>query len=301
MTGSGDMLKAARKGLERLGASRSTVETFLTRRLNPDGGFAGRAEASDLYYTAFGLDCLAALNESPTSLRTRDYVLGFGTGEGLDFMHLASLARCWSRLQLISPEQGISPERTQALLARFAAYSCPDGGYNTIAGAPQGSATANYLMVTVCQDLMLQLPAPAGILRSLASLRAADGAYANLPGLDAGTTLATAGVLTLQHWMNQPLDIEVAQWLLNRFTSEGGCLATPAAPIPDLLSTATAVFAFQTLGVDTSDIAATCLAFVDRLQQPGGGYSGHRFDQTTDCEYTFYALMTMGCLWEPGS
>jgi hypothetical protein len=294
------MFKAARKGLDRLGPGRSAVRDFLIHRLAPDGGFTGRTAASDLYYTAFGLDCLAALAPSPPALRTLAYVRRFGTGAGLDFMHLVSLARCWARLPAGTSGLGIDPDAA-ALLARLKAYSCPEGGYNTVAGSTHGSATANYLVATICQDLGIRVPDRTGILQSLPALRTTDGAYANLPRLPTGTTLATAGVLVLQQWLDHPVDLQAAQWLLDQFTTEGGCLATPGAPVPDLLSTATAVFAFQTLGVDTSEIAASCLAFVDSLRQADGGYSGHRLDQTADCEYTYYALMAMGCLWEPGT
>ncbi len=294
-------LLAAQQGIKRLGPDYKAIQVFLLTRLQPDGGFSGRGPASDLYYTSFGLDLLTALAHPFRLPRVHDFVARFGTGEGLDFMHLISLARCWARLPSESDGSAPPPLRGAALLDRLAAYTCPDGAYNTVAGAPIGSATANYLVATVCQDLGMAIPTGANLVQSLTSLRSADGAYANLPGLAAGTTLATAAALTLQHAFAQPLDWPAAQWLLDRFTEDGGCLSTPGAPIPDLLSTATAVLAFHMLGLDTSEIAPACLAFVDSLKQRDGGYSGHRLDATADCEYTFYALMTMGCLWEPGN
>ena len=288
---------AVRQGLERLGPGRAGIQNFLTARVQSDGGFSGRSPASDLYYTAFGLDCLTALDPALPLDGLHDYVARFGTGAGLDFMHLVSLARCWTRLP---PESATGGGRSEVLLNRLTPYACANGGYNTVAGATQASATANYLVTAVYHDLGAPLPDVAGLLRSLSPLRTADGAYANLPGLASGTALATAGVLTLHHTFNQPVDWTAAQWLMDQFCEEGGCLSTPGAPVPDVLSTATALFAFQLLGLDTSGIAPACLAFVDSLQQPGGGYGGHRLDKTADCEYTFYALMTMGCLWETG-
>lgn len=297
MTGSEDRLMTARRGIERLGPGKIRIQDFLAAQLRPEGGFSGRSPASDLYYTAFGLDCLAALGHAIPFGGLSDYVARFGTGADLDFMHLISLARCWAR---ISPEPAMEGGRGAILLDRLVPYACAGGGYNTVTGATQASATANYLAAAVYHDLGIPLPDVAGLLRSLSPLRTADGAYANLPGLASGTALATAGVLTLHHTFNQPVDWPAAQWLMDQFCEEGGCLATPGAPVPDVLSTATALFAFQSLGVDTSGIAPACLAFVDSLQQPGGGYGGHRLDTTADCEYTFYALMTMGCLWETG-
>jgi prenyltransferase beta subunit len=88
--------------------------------------------------------------------------------------------------------------------------------------------------------------------------------------------------------------------MLDQYHDDGGFLSTPGAPVPDLLSTATAVFAMHTINLDTTGLLPACPDFVGRLQQPDGGFGGHRFDSTPDCEYTFYALMTLGCLYHEG-
>ena len=72
---------------------------FLRERVNPDGGFQDRAGASDLYYTVFGLDALIALQEPLPVEQTAAYLDRFGDGAGLDFVHLACLARAWAALR----------------------------------------------------------------------------------------------------------------------------------------------------------------------------------------------------------
>jgi hypothetical protein len=341
MTGSHDMLETARRGATCLGAGRPRVVAFLEGRLQPDGGFRGRGPARDLYYTAFAIDSLQAL-DAPDALRpTAGFLDAFGTGDTLDFMHLVSLARCRARLPYPAPvdaaasmgldedllvtdgSPGGSPSQAtppcptnmggrgsrravagspvgakanETLLARLAPYAAPDGGYNTVAGAPFSSVTALFLAWLAYQDLGVRFPDPTGVVLALSGLRSADGAYGNLPQMAAGTTLATAGALLLEEWLGQPVGLDTAQWLLDRYVEEGGFLASPGAPRPDLLSTATAVYALHTLHLDLSQITPSCRAFVAALQRPDGGYGGHRMDDIADSEYTFYALLTLGCL-----
>ncbi len=57
-----EMLQAARLAPKLLGESAGLVRDFLLRQQNADGGFKDRAGKSDLYYTAFGLAGLAALD-----------------------------------------------------------------------------------------------------------------------------------------------------------------------------------------------------------------------------------------------
>lgn len=292
MTCSDDMLTAARRGVRRLGARAAAVGRFVEGRHQPDGGFRGRGPASDLYYTVFGIDCLLAFDPPCPPPRTAAYLAQFGDGADLDFMHLVSLIRCRSRLAAGRGEPGL----TSRLSSRLMSFSSPDGGFTTTAGAAHGSVTAAFLACAACQDAGVPPPAPAGVLASLERLRTVDGGYANVPGLRSGTTLATAGALAVRHWMGQPADLATAQWILDQYQNDGGFLATPGAPVADLLSTATAVFALHTGGFDLSGLVPACPAFIDRLQQPDGGFRGHALDSAADCEYTFYALMALGCL-----
>src|SRR5882762_739719 len=110
-----EMLQVARLACRVLGDSAELTRRFLYGQVNQDGGFKDRAGKSDLYYTVFGLQGLAALavldpetnDYKPQALvqapefrdvlaRTKRYLESFGRGEGLDFVHLCSLARCWA-------------------------------------------------------------------------------------------------------------------------------------------------------------------------------------------------------------
>jgi prenyltransferase beta subunit len=123
-----------------------------------------------------------------------------------------------------------------------------------------------------------------------------DGAWGNARGLDVGSTNATAAAVTLLHQLEMPINTGVADWLLARVHSSGGFLATPKAPIPDLLSTATALYALACLDVEIEPIRERCLDFIDTLWSNQGGFHGHWADDHLDAEYTFYGLLALGLL-----
>jgi len=66
--------------------------------------------------------------------------------------------------------------------------------------------------------------------------------------------------------------------------------------MPDLLSTATALHALAGLEISVSAVKDKCLDFVDSLWTNRGGFYGSWADDTIDCEYTYYALLSLGHL-----
>jgi hypothetical protein len=85
------------------------------------------------------------------------------------------------------------------------------------------------------------------------------------------------------------------QWLLAR-CRHGGFFANPDAPVPDLLSTATALHALRSLHAPLDAIREDCLDFVDSLWTSQGAFYGTWVDDTPDCEYTYYGLLALGHL-----
>jgi len=285
------MLQVARLAPRQLGESRDLVITFLRDHLNPDGGFQDRAGASDLYYTVFGLDALIALQEELPVEQTAAYLDRFEDGAGLDFVHLACLARAWSALRR-RPDNAV----VDRLLAGIEACRSDDGGYATTPKASHGSAYGAFLAMGAYQDLGRSLPDGERVVRSLDRLRAADGSYANHPGLKSGVTTATAAALLILRHLDAPLDRTAALWILDRCHARGGFFAATATPVPDLLSTATALHALSAMHVPLAGLRDPCLDFVDSLWTNRGGFFGSWADDAVDCEYTFYALLALGHL-----
>jgi prenyltransferase beta subunit len=285
------MLQVARLAPTQLGESSTLVARFLRERLNSDGGFQDRAGASDLYYTVFGLDALVALQQELPIDRTARYLEQFGDGEGLDFVHLACLARAWAALR-----RPPDASRVEHVLARIEACRSGDGGYATTPAAATGSAYAAFLALGAYQDCGRSVPAPDRVAAALSGLRAADGSYGNHPALESGVTTATAAaVLVLRH-LDAPADREAGMWLLDRCHTRGGFFASRSTPVPDLLSTATALHALSALHVPITGLREPCLDFIDSLWTNRGGFFGTWSDDVVDCEYTYYALLALGHL-----
>lgn len=285
------MLQVARLAPTQLGESRDLVASFLRERLNPDGGFQDRAGASDLYYTVFGLDALIALQETVPTEQTAPYLRTFRDCSALDFVHLSCLARAWAALRA-KPDDGLADQ----LLARIEACRSADGGYATTPGAAHGTAYAAYLAMGAYQDLGRALPDADAILTSMHQLRATDGSYGNHPGRPSGITTATAAAVLVQHQLDAPADRDAGMWLLDRCHARGGFFASRATPVPDLLSTATALHALAALHVPIAGLRDPCLDFVDSLWTNRGGFFGTWADDAADCEYTYYALLSLGHL-----
>jgi len=282
------MLQVARLSPKLLGDAADLTAEFFSSRMHPGGGFQDREGAPDLYYTVFGLEGLRALQRELPADATRNYLQSFGERPELDFVHAACLARCWANLDESAPAEHL----TQLIESR----RTPDGGYNPTPGAAHGTAYGCFLALGAYQDLELDPPQPERMLACIDSLRSADGGYSNQPGAPLGLTPPTAAAITLSRALGRRPPQGAAEWLLQRCLPEGGFFATPAAPLPDLLSTATALHALTGAGVSLEPIREACLDFVDSLWTNRGGFYGHWSDDSQDCEYTYYGLLALGHL-----
>jgi len=291
------MLQVARLAPKLLGVEATElVARFLRSQQNEDGGFKDRKGQSDLYYTVFGLDALAALQQQIENGRVREYVESFGEGHGLDFVHLCALTRAWVALGKTAAPGALR----QALSQRLATFRARDGGFNSSANSARGSAYGAFLGLAAYQDLGAPIPEPMELVRSLKFLETEDGAWTNevfgRTRMPLGATNATAAAVTVLRNLNMPLNAAVGDWLLAQAHPQGGFLAVPGAPIPDLLSTATALHALAGLGVSFERIKEPCLDFVDSLWTNEGAFHGNWTDEHLDCEYTCYGLLALGHL-----
>lgn len=306
------MLQVARLAPKILGAEATAlVASFLRSKQNPDGGFPDREGRSDLYYTVFALDALTALQQPFDEERLRKFAASFGDGASLDFVHLCALVRCWSALERRSPsrpephedpragsEPGAPP--AEKLRARLAAFRARDGGFNPAPDSARGTAYGAFLGVAAYQDLGVELPQPLELVRSLKFLETEDGAWTNeifgRGPMPVGATNSTAAAVTVLRQLNMPVNAAVGGWLLAQAHPQGGFLAVPGAPMPDLLSTATALHALSGLQTPFDKIKEPCLDFVDTLWTNEGGFHGHWADDHLDAEYTCYGLLALGHL-----
>ena len=273
------------------------MREFLRTQQHPDGGFKDRAGKSDLYYTVFGIDALTALQAEVSFGSMECYLEQFGNGPELDFVHLCCLARCWSALGPRGSSTGSGEiPYAKEILQRIEAFRTLDGGYHPNAGSEYGTAYGCFLALAAYHDLKADVPEPLRMVQCLKYLETTDGAWANERNIKVGSTNATAAATTLLRHLHVPTNEIVSEWLLARCHPQGGFLAAPSAPLPDLLSTATALHALAGLQVSFEPNKERCLDFIDSLWTNEGGFHGHWSDDALDCEYTFYGLLALGHL-----
>lgn len=286
-----ETLQVARLAANQLGDAAPRVTEFLASQFHESGGAIDRAGESDLYYTVFALEGLLALLADLPTANTRPYLESFGHGAELDLVHRACLARCWASMPKGSIEPGLATE----IAAGIASFRSGDGGFGPATGAALGTVYHAFLAHGAYQDLGIACPNREALADSIQTLRTEDGAFANTPGLPFGTTTVTAAALSLLRHLDRPPPDGIGNWLLAQAHRDGGFLANPQAPMPDLLSTATALHALEGLHVDYSPLREACLDFVDSLWT-GKSFCGHWADDALDSEYTFYALLALGHL-----
>ncbi len=284
------MLQALRLSLKHLGESSALVEAYLRSQMSREGGFCDRAGHADLYYTVFGVESLLAMG-SLLPLQITHYLRSFGLGEGLDLVHLCCLIRCRASAGILT-----SDTETQALISRLECYRTSDGGYSPDRADSTGSAYGCFLVAMAYEDLGHRIPSVDKAVVSLKGLQAADGGFSNQPNQFVGLTPSTAAVVAVLQALGEGSPADIHSWLLSRRHPESGFYAVPAAPIPDLLSTATALHALSRLGVPFDSFREPCLDFVGSLWTGGGAFAGSWADPTPDCEYTYYGLLALGHL-----
>ncbi len=287
------MLQVARLAPQLLGDSVDLVRDFVLSKLNEDGGFQNRTGESDLYYTVFGIESLIALHIDPPIERISPFLKSFGAGENLDLVHLTSLIRSWANLKIDFDKEQLR----EKFLSQLNKFRSSDGGYNTEKNASVGTGYAAFLVYGALQDLKVEVSNKQSLIHSLLELRVANGSFGMLKGQEEGATPTTAAAcisLCDLGWRDFDMPIK---WLWNQFNMKGGgFFAIPNAPMPDLLSTATALHTLVTLGEEVEKIQESCLDFVDSLWTNKGSFYGTWVDDSLDVEYTLYGLLTLGHL-----
>lgn len=288
-----EMLQVARLARSVLGDEAcDLVEAYVRSQQNADGGFRDREGISDLYYTSFAIDTLTALQVALPEENLADFLQSKLTEIGeLDFVHLCCLARGFSALTKPPSAATLAP-----VYEAVERYRTADGGYNQSDDDETGSAYACFLAYGAYADHRLALPHPEGVVRCLDSLRVAGGAWANDVDLPIPNVPATAAAVTLCRNLRQPIPADTARWILDSWHPSGGFLPFPAAPMPDLLSTAVALHALDGLQVDFADRKEAMLDFVDSLWTAAGGFHGTWDEEEFDIEYTYYGLLALGHL-----
>lgn len=269
-----------------------SVTGFVRSTQQADGGFAGRDGTSDIYYTGFALDALRALDCDPGAGDVAAYLRRTERTADHDLAHRVSWLR--SAVRVEGPD-AIRRRLRDGVLTDIEEFRSSDGGYALAKGRDRGSVYGCFLAAGAYAEVTTEPPGWERALAMVTQRRTTDGAYANEPGVEVGSSLATAAAVSMIAAAARPPDERVRTWLNERRTPEGGFEAVPGLGRADLLSTACVAYALAVSGAPAVD-AASLAAYCESLWHDNGGFGGHAMDGGDDCEYTFYALLTLGAI-----
>jgi len=260
--------KILRRSLKVLDAdSIESIKQFVKSKQTDSGGFADRAGKSDLYYTLFGYFIAEALGMKDAFPTIGKYVEE-ETEHNKTGVHLHCSAILSSRLGINKYPPEYFRKRIRSTINQ---QKSNQPAYNA------------FLSLMTCYYIRdytgLYL-----ISRQLETTRNDN----SLP------CPVMAAVLVMKKSFNKPLD-DLKKELLSFVQDNGGFKATRTAPIPDLLSTAVALYALKFAGQDLRKIKPGCLNYIDSLFVEGG-FGGNSIDTEPDIEYTFYGLLALGSL-----
>ncbi|MCR9117052.1 MAG: terpene cyclase/mutase family protein [bacterium] len=275
---------------------------YFLNQQKADGGFGGRMteEASDLYYTAFGLRSLAILGrlyDEPAE-RAAGYLRSRLQGQEsiVDFL---SLVYASAQLEAASGLQVFADAPDgwrESIAAKLEELRRPDGGY---AKGLEGKASSTYqtFLVLLCLELIEQpMPDPEKAIEFVLSRRHEEGGFQEIRvSKRAGTNPTAAGIgcLKILGGLNEDISEETIDFLLDMQTDEGGMRANTRIPIADVLSTFTGMLTLQDLGAADELELDEVEKYVQSLELPAGGFHAAAWDEQHDVEYTFYGI---GCL-----
>ncbi len=267
--------------------AREDITSFILNCMNPDGGFQGRSEESDLYYTCFALMSLHALGKTMPE-DTTDWLISQAAKPPTDRVHLASLILC---LEITGQAQKAN------LLRKKLQPSCADILHCKISGSKNTENLYSIFLSMLCMKPPEDtVPNAQRLTRELETFQVRNKTYANEPGSSQCSTPATAAALAILFALNITPDPRTINHLITMHEKTGGFRAAELTPLPDLLSTATALFSISLHQSIPQAIKKPCLTFIQDCWLKNGGFCGSLVDDMPDCEYTFYGLLAPGCV-----
>lgn len=275
------LLQTLQRGCSSLGVqARELILGFLLSQRTERGAYVNKQGEEDLYYTTFGWLLESALGLRQDAEAMERYLAEVDL-ESLDLVHYAAAVRC--RLLQRGAKGRLS-------LLWQALQRTPTRELESFRSVPNNDREAPYtqfIWMSLCEDTRNDYQPAA-----LDAYRTSDGGYANVKGGKEMVTNATAAALMVVG-QSEGYDAARVSPLLQAQEPSGGFRATSVAPIPDLLSTATALFVLNCYGVRPRYEAAD---FVEAHWLESGGFAATLLDEKSDVEYLFYGLLALGTL-----
>lgn len=287
-----EFFSAARKGFRSLTEQeQGEIRAFIEDSITEKGCFLAESGEEDIYTSAFGFLLCAICGIDKNEEAMTKYLRSKGDGEGLDFLHVASLARAWR----FYPHDSLEIGSYNKIAEKLEYNRCSDKMWNQAKGTHFGSVYGTFLAIAAYQDLGLEVPDEIKLVEGIKGLRCKDGAFGTDKSSESSTTPATAFALLILNFLEESHDFEVS-WLLKQQHSDGGFLAVSQMPFSDIQSTVYTVMALVACETEELEkIAPQIKSFIESMKVKGG-FRGHLKDGNCGIENTLFALAGLGFL-----
>lgn len=292
-------------GMQRLNAARrDRHRAFIRSRRQADGGFAGREGESDLYYTSFAIRGLMMLGgiDSDDSEALGRYLTSLDP-RNLNAVDVLSWLSSAMAVQLNGGPDALAAfpaSLPDQLASNLESLRTPDGGYAKSSEGAAGSTYQSFLTALAYELLGRTVPRPKRLIQFLYDRQRDDGGFVEIaPMKHSGTnpTAAASALLQLVGAMDDEIRRDVARYLKQVRSAEGGFQANTRIPFADGLSTFTGMLTAIDLGLNDAFDPPQVRAYATQcLEFSTGGFRGASWDEQADVEYSFYGLGILAVL-----
>ena len=287
-----EFFSAARRGYRSLPESeQGEIREFVESSISDSGYFSSESGKEDIYVSALGVLLCSLIGTDKNKDAMTKYLRSKGEGEGMDFLHVASLSRAWR----FYPHESLEIGGYNKIAEKLEYNRCSDKMWNQAKGTHFGSVYGTFLAIAAYQNLGLSVPEEAKLVEGLRGLRCKDGAFGTDKSSENSTTPATAFALLILNFLEESFDYEIS-WLLKQQHADGGFLAISQMPFSDIQSTVYTVMALAAAKPDALDgIGSKVRGFIESMKVVGG-YRGHQKEESPSIENTIFALAGLGFL-----
>lgn len=285
------LFRALLDGKRRLGTDAlKRMRHFLADRKSVGEAFMNKGGEPDIYYTSFGWALAYVLGLPLDRELMRRYLESLDQAS-MDLVHYAAYRRCELIQHFFNVPEWLAGH--MPIIGNWA-NSVSVHPFNVV-DYPNQDPDSPYsrFICRGCLEDCGQKVDQKRTLNCFAAYRVANGGFSNRRGDSLASVNATAAALMVigqedGYRKNDDLD-----YLLHVQDPSGGFRADAAAPVPDLLSTATALFVLRCYEVrplvPTRD-------FIEAHWLDNGGFGATLWDEEGDVEYLFYGLLALGSL-----
>ena len=282
------LFNTLKQGKEKLNEeSLFRIRAFVESQQMSDGGFMNKSGKPDIYYTAFGWMLSFVLDIAMDNKTTASYLKKQDT-EQMNLIHYAAYIRCCMIQRLF--EGGMIKlllnSLTKKRLRELPSFAhVPHNDFD--------SPYTQFIWLSLLEDTFNPVQNSDELLASLSRYQVSGGGYSNMKDGITASTNATTAALSVIGQLNEYKETDSLNYLFSIQKESGGFAATEHAPLPDILSTATALFVLNCYQkqpkVSPSDL-------IEAHWLDNGGFGATLFEETSDVEYTFYGLLALGTI-----